>query len=466
MASARLRDMTRGNTFVHLVSFALPTMLGCVFQQLYSLVDAAVVGKGVGTNALAAIGSTGWVIWLVLGICQGLTQAFAIPITQRFGAGDTAGVKKNLAAAIYLNYVCSVLLTVVFMFLASPLLKLIQTPQDIFRPALLYTILCFAATPIMMTYNLLSAVLRAFGDSRTPLVAVIISTVVNIVLDLVFVLLFRWGVVGAAVATVIGQALSMAFCALFVRKLPIAQLSREERKPDKALTRKMLRLGLPLAFQNSVICLGGLLVQAVVNGFGVTFVAGYTAGNKIFGLLEMAAVGLGFSMGTFSGQNYGAKLYVRLRRGLGIGFIVTFAAAVLVAGLAILLGRPTIMLFLSQEDGATPEVLEIGWQYLRLMCLCLPALYSLYIIRNFLQGLGDTTNPMISGFIELVARIIIILWLPKVIGYTGVYLSEVLAWVSAAIQLFIVLFIRLAKLKAQENVSELDINADHGDIAE
>lgn len=301
-------DMTQGNMAMLILSFALPLMLGNVFQQFYTVADTAIVGKILGVDALAALGTVESINWLVLGTIQGITQGFGILVSQQFGAKKEEALQETIFHASFLAVVAAILFTVGILIGLPGLVGILQVPVDIRPICLDYLYVLFGGIPLMMLYNFTAAMLRAFGDSKTPLTACVIAALFNIALDLYFILELGWGVKGAALATVIAQTLASAYC---LWKLCRIEVLAEKRKAAKwrlhaGLCGKLIYLGLPMAFQNLVIAIGGMIVQTVVNSFGVAFIAGYTATCKLYGILEVAATSYGFAMVTYTGQNLGA----------------------------------------------------------------------------------------------------------------------------------------------------------------
>ena len=438
--------MTVGKPARLILSFALPLMLGNVFQQMYIIVDTMVVGKFVGVEALAALGAADWLNWLVIGLMQGLTQGFSILISQRFGASDWKGLNRAMAGAVLIAGIVGIALTITSLSLVHPVLVLLNTPADIMDGALSYLHVMFSGCLAVMGYNVFAAILRAMGNSRTPLIAMVIASLLNVVLDLLFVLGFHWGIAGAAGATVLAQAVSCLICLFAVLRLPIPKMEREDWRPSAPLYGQLLKLGAPLAFQNTIIAVGGMVVQSVVNGFGVLFVAGYTATNKLYGLLEIAATSFGFSMAAYTGQNLGARKYDRIRTGMRSASRMAVATALLISVLMILLGRYILMLFISGDPAQQEQVLAIAYRFLCIMSAMLFILYLLHVYRSALQGMGDTLIPMSSGIIEMFMRIGAAMLLPSLIGQDGVFWAEVIAWTGAAILLIVMYYRRVSRL--------------------
>lgn len=440
------RDMTTGKPAGLLLSFALPLMAGNICQQLYTMVDTMVVGQVLGVEALASLGAADWLNWLVLGIIMGFTQGFSILISQRFGAEDQDGLRKVTAMSTLLSAVIAVVVTVSSLLLAEPVLRLLNTPDNVLPGSLSYLRIIFSGSVIVTTYNMMASILRAMGDSRTPLYAMLVASVVNIGLDLLFVMGFHWGIPGAAAATVIAQGCSCLFCLAVLRRMTVLRMTKTDWHPDGCLCRRLFQLGLPMAFQNTVIAVGGLVIQFVINGFGFLFVAGFTATNKLYGLLELAATSFGFSMATYAGQNLGAKKYRRICEGMRSALKMAVATSVIISAAMIAFGKPVLLLFISGEPGEVAQVLDIAYTYLFIMCCLLSVLYLLHLYRSALQGMGDTVIPMVSGVAELTMRIGCALLLPIWLGQYGIYFAEIAAWAGAVVILVTFYYIRIHHL--------------------
>lgn len=444
--AGRVREMTSGRPAGLIFFFALPLMLGNVFQQMYTMVDTIIVGQVVGVEALAALGVCEWINWLVQGTVNGFTQGFSILISHRFGAEDWQGLRKSVAISTILSVIVAVSVTTVSLLGARPILYLLNTPENIIGIALDYMHVLYGGMAAYTAYNAAAAALRAMGDSRTPLNAMIVASLINIGLDLLFVLGFGWGVAGAAAATVIAQVCSALVCLLALRRIPVLQMEKEDWKWEGKLAKDMLTMGIPICFQNIIISIGGLAVQYVVNGFGILFVAGFTATNKLYGVLEVAATSFGFSMATYCGQNLGAKKYHRIQKGARSAVIMAIATALTISASMIVFGRYILMLFISGDPAEVQQVLDIAYTYLKYMCSMLFVLYLLYVYRSSLQGLGDTITPMISGIAELIMRVGAAMILPLWIGQQGIYFAEILAWLGAELILMTMFYYRLNRL--------------------
>ena len=427
----RTLDMTRGRPMSLITAFALPLMLGNVFQQFYTVVDTAVVGKALGVGVLAAMGSTDWLGWMMVSFIQGLTQGFGILMAQAFGARDEQGLRKTVGAAVTLSAIAALALLVAGQLAAVPVLRLLRTPEEILPYGALYLRYIFAGVPISMAYNLLACTLRSLGDGKTPLHAMMVASCVNVALDLLFVLIFRWGIPGAAIATLIAQGCSVIFCVIRIRHLPVLKLQKRDFCLSGAMAWRLLRLGIPVAMQNAIISVGGMIVQTVVNGFGVAFIAGFTATNKLYGVLEIAATSYGYAMTTYAGQNLGAGKLERIRQGQRAASLICLVISGIIAAIMILCGRWIVGMFISGTPEETAAAIDVAYRYLTIMAACLPTLYLLYVFRSTIQGMGNTVLPMVSGIAEFVMRTGAALLLPILVGEAGLYYAEVLAWIGA-----------------------------------
>ncbi len=453
--ATKVKNMTSGSPGKLILFFALPLMAGNVCQQLYTVVDTAVVGKGLGVDALAAVGAADWFHWMILGSIQGFAQGFCILMAQKFGSGDIAGLRKVIANAVWLALACAAVITAVGELAARPVLEVLGTPDRIMDMSLLYLRILLAGMPIVMSYNLLASVLRAMGDGRTPLYAMILASCINIGLDLLFVLVFHWGIAGAAIATLLAQAFSSVYCLWFILHIRTLGLSgkdfydRESRKffsSDWKLRWQLLRLGFPMSLQNIIIAIGGMIVQSVVNGFGLTFIAGYTATNKLYGVLEIAAISYGYAVSTYVGQNSGAGEIRRIHRGVRAALVLALVTSMAIGLFMLLCGKMTLSIFLSGSEEEVAAAMETAYRYLSIMSYTLPILYILHVFRSALQGMGDTVMPMASGFAEFFMRTGSALTLPQKIGGDGVFISEVLAWVGADIILVGSYLVRMRRI--------------------
>lgn len=452
--SQRIRNMTQGSPLKLLITFALPLMAGNVFQQLYTVVDTAVVGQVVGVGALAALGAADWLNWMVLGMIQGFTQGFSILMAQHFGAEDHRELSKSVGASITICAILAGLLLISGQLAAEPVLRLLNTPDAIIGNSLQYLRIVFGGIPVIMAYNLLASILRAMGDSKTPLYAMIVAALINVALDLLFVMGFGWGIAGAAVATVIAQIFSSIYCFMNIRKITVIHVEKRDFLPSGHLVGGLMKLGVPIALQNAIIAVGGMVVQSVINKFGMLFIAGFTATNKLYGILEIAATSFGYAVTSYVGQNLGGKKIKRIKQGIRCGVVIALITSAVIAVAMLLFGKFFLGLFISGNPEEVAGSMAIAYQYLALMSICLPVLYMLHIYRSALMGLGDAFIPMLSGFAEMVCRIAVAALLPLVLGQEGIYWAEVLAWASAAILLAAAYYVRITKLSHQKGMEE------------
>ena len=441
-----VKDMTSGSPLKLIVTFALPLMVGNIFQQLYTVVDTMVVGKALGVDALAALGATDWLYWMLLGMVQGVTQGFGILMAREFGAKNHEGLRRVVGSSASLSVLAALLFLAVGQLVAKPVLVLLNTPAEILDWSLLYLRIMFLGIPIVMAYNLLATVLRSLGDGQTPLYAMIVAAVSNIALDLLFVPVFRWGVAGAAAATLIAQGISSVYCLLKIRRIGFLTLNRSHFRLKPGMAGRLLSLGSPMAAQNAIIAIGGMIIQGVVNGYGVAFIGGFTASNKLYGVLEIAATSYGYAMITYVGQNLGAGKIHRIRRGMVRAVAVALVTSLLIALVMLCFGRAIVGSFISGTPAEVLEATEIGWRYLSVMSICLPVLYILHVTRSAVQGMGDTVLPMVSGIAEFVMRTGGVLILPGLLGEDGIFIAEVLAWLGADLILVPSYFITLKRI--------------------
>lgn len=432
-----MKNMTQGKPLQLILMFAMPLMLGNILQELYTIVDTIVVGQFLGVKALASMGAASWIQWMFLSVVMGFAQGFSIKVANLYGANDQQGISKTIANIIISTVVLAVVLTIISEVIVSPLLHLLQTPNDIIQGAIVYLRIIAGGISITLFYNLLSCILRAFGNSKAPLFAMIIAAGLNIGLDLLFVCVFHVGIAGAAIATLLSQLFASGFCLFILYSSRLFVLKKGDFKINKSLIRELIKLGFPLALQNGIISIGGMIVQFVINSYGFVFVAGFTATNKLYGLLETAAISYGYALTTYNAQNYGAKKYQRIKDGVRISMLVSIATAIVIGLIMIIFGRNILMLFISGNKDVVIKVLEVAYHYLFIMSVCLPILYVLHTYRNALQGLGNTFIPMCSGIVELVMRVMVALLLPLLIGREGIYYAEIMAWSGAALLLYI-----------------------------
>lgn len=424
-------DMTTGNITKHILKFTFPLLLTNWGQQLYMIIDAAIVGRGVGVKALAAVGATDWSYWLILWTVMGFTQGFATFVSRYFGNKNFKDMNKVIAMSTILCAVIGGVFTILGITLARPLLSVLNTPADILDGATTYLITMSAGTLIVAAYNMAASILRALGDGKTPLIAMIISALLNIGLDCLFVFAFRWGIFGAALASVLSQLVSFVYCLFRIRTVECITLDRSVWKIDLSMIKALLVFGIPIAMQFITIDIGGILLQSSVNLQGSLFIAGYTATNKMYGLLECSAIALGLACSTFFAQNYGAGRMDRVKRGVKISVKIAVTMAVVVLSVVMLTRRYLLQLFLDVSEAGGLQALEIAVRYLTIMTVFLVILYLLPIFRNVLQAMEISVWSMLSGLAECGCRVFMAKVIIHVMGSDALFISEPIAWLGA-----------------------------------
>lgn len=471
MAKTLTNDMTVGKPLGHIVRFTIPLLIGNVFQVLYNMVDTIIVGRTISVEALAAVGAAGAISFLIIGFALGFTNGLSIIVAQRFGANDMDGVRRSVGTGIIFSFLASIIITALSMLSARMLLRFMNTPDNIIDDAYSYIIVIYAGIIFQMFYNYISCVIRALGDSRTPLYFLLIASVLNIILDLTFIIVFKMGVAGAGFATIIAQALSGILCLIYVyRKFPQLHLKKSDFHYDGPFALKHLTLAVPMAFQMSVTAIGVMVVQSVLNSFGSTVIAGYTAANKIEQLVSQPQISFGVAMATFVGQNYGAMKDDRIREGVRKCSWVVTAFTLVVVSVVIIFAKPIARIFIDSNTDAALAESVIGYtrMYFIVSGVFYFALALLFVYRNSLQGMGNSGIVLCGSATELIVRIVLSLLLAKTLtklygelyGYLGVCASGPFAWLSACILFMVSYFIKVKKLpqvfKKQKEFRELD----------
>ena len=429
-------NMTQGKPMRLLTVFALPLMFGNLFQQLYTVVDIAVIGRGIGMDALAALGCVDWLNWMMIGIAQGFTQGFSVRIAQKYGEGDQKAMRRFIGQSAILSAVLSLLYLILGQLLLGFVLLLLRVPADLSPMAEVYTRTLLIGAPAVMFFNYCSSVLRAVGDSKTPLKAMIIASILNIILDLIAVFLLDLGIAGAGMATNIAQCTAGVICAVKIYRNPLLRFGKEELRKNIPVLKNLTAIGTPAAAKNVIISAGGMVVQAIVNGFGTGFIAGFTATSKLYGLLEIAAISYGYAITTYVGQNFGAGKPERIREGIRAAVKLSVATSAVIALIMFLFGRNITGLFISAENPLlAAEAKHIAYTFLCIMATFLPVLYLLYVYLSALQGMGYTGLTLISGILEFLIRTVIAL----IVGWSGfemgIFATEVVAWMGAFLYL-------------------------------
>ena len=424
------KDMTVGDPQKIILNFTIPVFIGNVFQQVYSMADTVIVGKFVGTKALAAVGATGTINFLILGFLLGLTAGFTVLTAQKFGAGDMESMRKTVGNAAILSFIVAVAMTLVSMLGMRWLLTFMNTPEDIFDDAYTYIMIICGGIFTQVLYNLLSSILRALGNSKTPLYFLLLSAGLNIVLDLVLIIYFHMGVAGAAYATVISQGVSGFLCLIFIiKKVPVLHMEKGEFRLEKNLSIQQLKVGFPMALQYSITAIGTMMVQSALNMLGSIAVAAFTAANKIENLLTQAFVAQGVTMATYCAQNMGAGRPDRIRKGFRAADMQGFLYGIGAGIFFIFAGKYLTYLFLSENVEEVIGNVEI---YLRCIGIFMIPLAIVNIYRNGIQGMGYGLLPMMAGVAELVGRGATALVAAHYRSYFGTCMASPVAWILAS----------------------------------
>ena len=422
------KNMTTGSPGKLIITFAIPLMLGNILQQFYTMADTMIVGQVVGVEALAAVGAGDWLVWLVFGIMTGITQGFSILVAQFYGARE----KENLKCAVAKSYIMTALLSVIVLAVSEGavyhVLLFLQTPDNVIDLTMLYLRLIFAGIPIIAAYNIFAAILRALGNSRSPLIAMTVAALINVGLDLLFVAVFGWGVAGAAVATVIAQGFSALYCLMVLRKIPDIRLEKQDFYRQPAMSLRLLEVATPLAIQNVIISVGGLTVQYVVNGFGFLFVAGFTASNKLYGVLEMAAVSYGYAITTYVGQNLGAKKINRIKKGYHAALVLDLCFAILAFVVIETMYTQISSLFLG-KDG-TDLAYQVSGDYMRWLGYFFIFMGIKMATDGVLRGLGIMRPFLVANMVNLAIRLSVALIGAPRFGINFVWLAVPAGWLA------------------------------------
>ncbi|WP_294593622.1 MATE family efflux transporter [uncultured Bacteroides sp.] len=445
---ATSKEMTEGKALPLIFNFTLPLLLGNLLQQTYSLVDAAIVGKFLGIHALASVGASTSVVFLILGFCNGCCGGFSIPVAQKFGARDYTTMRRYVAVSLQLSAVMSVVLAVVTSIFCADILRMMSTPEVIFEGAYYYLLVTFIGIPCTFFYNLLSSVIRALGDSKTPFWFLLLSTVLNILLDLFCILVLDWGVAGAAIATLISQGVSAGLCYMYMmRRFEILKTTPAERKYNGALAKRLMYIGVPMGLQFSITAIGSIMLQSANNALGTACVAAFTAAMRIKMVFLCALESLGMAMATYTGQNYGAGKPERIWMGVKASALMmivywAFTFCILMFG-----ARAFALLFIEPTE---LEILDNTELFLHISVSFFPVLGLLCILRYTIQGAGYTNLAMLSGVSEMIARVLVSLCAVPAFGYIAVCFGDPTAWIFAVaflIPAFIYVYRRMLRMK-------------------
>lgn len=447
MAGNEIKDMTKGSPFKLILGFALPMLIGLLFQQFYSMVDTIIVGKYLGVKALAAVGSTGSLNFMIIGFCTGVCSGFAIPVAQRFGAGDYHGLRKYTANAAWLSLAFSIVMAVTVCVLCRPILEWMKTPEDIIDQAFIYIFVIFAGIPATYLYNMTAGIIRSLGDSKTPVYFLLLSSVLNIALDLFTIVVLKTGVAGAAYATVISQAVSGLLCLLYMKKhFEILKMEKDEKKIDRRLIGRLCGMGIPMGLQYSITAIGSVILQASVNTLGSMAVAAVAAGSKVTLFFCCPFDALGGTMATYAGQNVGAGKLDRIKAGLKSSSIIGCIYAVIAFLILLLFSDKIALLFM--DAGETETIRQVSMFLTANSAFYIPLVF-VNVVRFTIQGMGYSTFAILAGVFEMAARGLAGLVLVPVFGYAAACFGSPLAWIFADIFLFPAFFHCLKAMKKE-----------------
>ena len=425
------RDMTEGKILRQVIPLAVPLLLANMGQQLYMIVDGSIVGRGIGAKALASVGASDWCYWLILWSSLSLTHGFSTFVSRFFGRHDYSKMNRVITNGAVLTFVIGGVLTVVGLLVSRPLLELLHTPGDIIDDAVIYIRTMLSGTLIVAAYNFTAAILRALGNGKAPLVAMVIAALVNIGLDLLFVLVFQWGIFGAAIASVLAQFLSFLYCLHRIRRIEIIRITREDWKMDWPLSFRMLAFSIPIAVSFIIVAVSGIILQSTVNKLGSIYVAGFTAPNKLYGILEATSLALGQAFATFLSQNYGAGKFDRVKEGTRKGVLLALLMALAVTALIVPFIRPLLSCFIDASEKDAAAIMAVAWKYMFIMTVSIVLVYPIHIYRGALQSVGNSIWPMISGFAESLARALMGTAAVVLISTEAIFYAEPVSWLFA-----------------------------------
>lgn len=433
MAKDSTRDMTVGSPMKLILGFTIPLLFGALFQQFYSVVDTVIVGRFLGVNALAGVGATGSLNFMIMGFCMGVCSGFAIPVAHKFGARDYSGMRQMVANSVWLSVAFAVVMTTAVSLLCRSILTWMKTPQDIFGYSYSYILIIFLGIPATYLYNILSGVIRSMGDSKTPVFFLTLSAMLNIALDILFIVAFELGVAGAAAATVISQLISGLLCLVYmIRKFEILHITREEWKMNPFYMRQLCGMGVPMGLQYSITAIGAVILQTSVNTLGALAVASVTAAGRVNMFFSCPFEAMGSAMATYGGQNVGAKKLERLGQGLKACSLLGAAYAAVAFVVMFFFGDNLAALFVDSENSAqAAELLANAKLFLTINSAFYVALAMVNIFRLMIQGMGFGSFAILAGVFEMVARTLVALVLVPWLGFLGVCCSNPLAWTAA-----------------------------------
>ena len=452
-----IKDLTKGAPLKLILLFSVPLLIGNIFQQFYNLADIVIVGRTLGVNALAAVGAVAPLFFLIMFAVVGLNNGFAVITAQRFGAGDENGVRRSVVISTILSTLFTAVFSVIFFFLMKPILLLMNVPSEIFHDAYWYIQICVIGLVTVNFYNLLASVVRALGDSKTPLYFLILASVLNIFLALLFILKFGLGVPGSAIAVVLSQGFSVILCILYIKtRFPILHLKKsdwifrkENRKEDIEYIIEHLKIGLPMAMQFSVLGIGILIIQSVCNTFGTDVIAAFTAALRIEQIATMPMISFGVAVSVFVAQNFGAKNISRVRQGVIKTSIINLLLSLVMALVMRHWGSGIVGLFIGSEK---TSVIKIAHDYLFVSTIFYFFLGQIFIFRNALQGIGKPLIPLTSSLAELMIRSFAAVYLAVEFGYWGIFYAGPIAWITASVIVATGYYINIKKIIHQRRL--------------
>ena len=427
------KDMTNGKPLAVILKFTLPLVIGNIFQQLYNMVDTIIVGRFVGPDALAAVGATGTIMFLIVGFAQGITSGFSVLVSQRYGAGDEEGVKRSVANGILLALICTAVLTALFMLCMHPLLKLMHTPANILEDSYTYIMIISRGLVTTILYNLFSSYLRAVGNSQVPLMFLVFSAILNVMLDLLFIIRFQMGVAGAGLATILSQGTSAVLCLLYIyMRVPAIAPKRKHWKLHGWETRRQMAMGIPMSLQFAITASGTMIMQSAINLFGSNAVASYTAACKLQSLVNQGMIAMGQTMAAYSGQNFGKSDIRRIKQGVKSALCISCIYSVASAILVCLLLRPAVRLFFTGNADMN-AIMPWAETYIHMCVLFYIPLSTIFVFRNTMQGCGYGFLPMMGGVSELLARLTVAVIAMHAVSFPLSCFCDPAAWAAAAI---------------------------------
>ena len=446
-----INDMTKGSPLKLILLFSVPLLIGNIFQQLYNLADIVIVGRTLGINALAAVGATSPLFFLIMFVVVGMTNGFAVITGQRFGAKDVDGVRRSVVVSIIIGTLFTIFFSIICASLMNPILGWMNVPDEIYHDAFWYIQIVIIGLIISCFYNLLASIVRALGDSKTPLYFLIFASVLNIFLAPLFFLKFHWGVPGSAIAVLVSQGVSAILCVFYIKKrFPILHLKkqdwifkREERKEDLAFIWEHLRVGMPMAVQFSILGIGILIIQSVCNTFGANVIAAFTAALRIEQIATMPMISFGVALAAYVAQNYGAMNFSRIRQGVKKTSVINLVLSIVMALIMHFWGSDIVRIFLGNSN---QEIIKIARSYLFISTMFYFFLGQIFIFRNALQGMGQTVIPLTASTAELLVRSFAAVYLAVKFSYFGIFYAGPIAWVSASVIVAAGYFIRIGKI--------------------